>query len=229
MANSETRENPLAQRLSELVDNPRGLANHLGCSVQAVNQYKLGTAYPKTENLIKIAQYYNVSIDYLIGLTDVKSPDASIRAISEATGLSERSLNILAMYPYHVETLNQIVESDVYFPILMDALAEYKMSVKEATDYLSTPVDELPVPAGPSSYMSYVRKLELSYFEVFDYIRFAIKALGDFDEIRQKVLTHGQLHMAFQGGEYMQDIEDIVKHKDELRKERDDGKHETKD
>ena len=71
------------------------LADYLHCSVQAVNQYKQGTAFPKTENLIKIALFFGCSLDYLIGLSDVKTPDASIQAICEYTGLSEDAVRQL--------------------------------------------------------------------------------------------------------------------------------------
>ena len=65
-------ESPFAKRLRELVTNPAALKECLGCSQQAINQYKQGTAFPKTENLIKIADFYGVSVDYLLGRTDEK-------------------------------------------------------------------------------------------------------------------------------------------------------------
>lgn len=76
----------------------KDLADYLGCSVQAINQYKQGQALPKIENLIKIAKFYDCSLDYLIGLSDVKKPDANIKAVCEYTGLNERAVEKLHWY-----------------------------------------------------------------------------------------------------------------------------------
>lgn len=79
---------PLSKRLQELITDPAALKDHLGCTVQAINQYKQGTAFPKTENLIKIADFYQVSVDYLLGITDVRQRDTSLQSVNMVTGLS---------------------------------------------------------------------------------------------------------------------------------------------
>lgn len=86
---------PLPSRLRELVTNTAELSTYLGCSNEAVRQYRLGTTQPTLDKLIQIAKYYNVSADYLLGLTNVKSTDVDIRRISQHTGLSEESIENL--------------------------------------------------------------------------------------------------------------------------------------
>ena len=86
---------PLAKKLQELVPDAKTanrLKDHLGVSIQAINQYKQGTAYPKTENLIKIADYFYISVDYLLGLTDTPNRDTRIQAVHDVTGLSEGAI-----------------------------------------------------------------------------------------------------------------------------------------
>lgn len=85
----------LSKRLQNVISDPKALAKHLGVSVQAINQYKQGTAFPKVENLIKIADYYNISIDYLIGITDTKNRDTTMQSACDFTGLSEDSIAFL--------------------------------------------------------------------------------------------------------------------------------------
>jgi len=71
------------------------LAAHLDISEQSVRDYMSGNVFPKTENLIKIAEFFNCSLDYLVGLSDVSSPDAETRAINEQTGLSQKAIEVL--------------------------------------------------------------------------------------------------------------------------------------
>ena len=92
---AEKANTPLARWLQDLATNPKALAEYLGVSVQAVNQYKQGTAFPKTENLIKIADFYGISVDYLLGVTSVPNRDTTIQAVCDYTGLSESAVKEL--------------------------------------------------------------------------------------------------------------------------------------
>ena len=50
------------------------IANYLNCSQVAYSYYEIGRRDIPTEVLIKLAKYYNCSIDYLLGLTSKKTP-----------------------------------------------------------------------------------------------------------------------------------------------------------
>lgn len=87
---------PLAVRLSKLIDNVGELAEHLQCSPQAINQYRQGTSRPSLEKLVEIAKYYHVSIDYLLGLPwGVSTIDSNLKGAVDFTGLSEGAANAL--------------------------------------------------------------------------------------------------------------------------------------
>ena len=45
------------------------VAKKLNCSQQAYSNYELGQRDIPTDVLIKLSEYYNVSVDYLLGLT----------------------------------------------------------------------------------------------------------------------------------------------------------------
>lgn len=100
---AELANKALATRLRELVTDTSVLAKYLDCSIQAVNQYKQGTSQPKIENIIKIADFYNVSVDYLFGITETKNRDTTTQAICQATGLSEKAVE-------HLTLLNKAAE-----------------------------------------------------------------------------------------------------------------------
>lgn len=48
----------------------RQVAEFLNCSQQVYSNYELGQRDIPTDVLIKLANYYNVSIDYLLGQTN---------------------------------------------------------------------------------------------------------------------------------------------------------------
>ena len=50
------------------------IAYILNCKREVYRRYEKGIREIPTWALIALAEYYNVSIDYLVGLTDVKSP-----------------------------------------------------------------------------------------------------------------------------------------------------------
>lgn len=87
-----------ADRLKELRlsrgENQSDVAKLLGVSVQSYSAYE-GVREPKFDFVCKLAQHYNVSADYLLGLTDIKTVDTNIKAICDYTGLSENTISEL--------------------------------------------------------------------------------------------------------------------------------------
>lgn len=76
---------PVFRKLMDTTPNVTraDLAKYLGVSAVAIGQYYNGDALPSMDNLIKIAKYFNVSTDYLLGLTDVKTTDTDLKAVAE--------------------------------------------------------------------------------------------------------------------------------------------------
>lgn len=73
------------------------LADYLGVTRQSVGYYCDGSAAPSMENLAKIAQYLEVSTDWLLlEPTNVKSIDADIVRACKYTGLSETTIQNIA-------------------------------------------------------------------------------------------------------------------------------------
>ena len=53
------------------------IADFLGVNQSAIAQYERNTNLPNVVSLIKIAENFNVSIDYLLGLSDNPTPNNS--------------------------------------------------------------------------------------------------------------------------------------------------------
>lgn len=48
----------------------KDMARALNCSQQVYSNYELGQRDIPTDILIKLSQFYNVSVDYILGLSD---------------------------------------------------------------------------------------------------------------------------------------------------------------
>ena len=63
-------------RLKELREqrrlNQEGLALKLNVSQSTISAYEIGERVPDLETMIAIADFFNVSLDYLAGLSDLK-------------------------------------------------------------------------------------------------------------------------------------------------------------
>lgn len=58
------------------------LAKVLGLSRGQISNYELGTRQPDYETLVKLADFFNVSTDYLLGRTNDPSPHPQIETIA---------------------------------------------------------------------------------------------------------------------------------------------------
>ena len=52
----------------------REIADALNCSQQAYSNYELGQRDIPTATLIQLAQFYQTSVDYILSLTNVRTP-----------------------------------------------------------------------------------------------------------------------------------------------------------
>ena len=100
------------------------LAEAIGIRQQTVSLYKNGETQPTPETLVKIAEFFGVSVDYL--LTGVSSKNKSIH---EELGLSEEAINWLKRaretqaldeMPTLLDTLNGLLSDRDFYDFLDD-------------------------------------------------------------------------------------------------------------
>ena len=114
-------------------DTLKNIAEKIGVTAQSLSLYETGKRTINIEILKDIAKYFNVSADYLIGLTDCKTTDTNLEAVCEYTGLTESSIQNIKNYDKHLlKPLNMIFES-YYFRDLLIALNNY-YKTKEKID-----------------------------------------------------------------------------------------------
>lgn len=71
------------------------LAKQLNVKDNIVSYWCKGDRTPNTTQIIQIANYLNVSTDYLLGITDVATTDKDLKFVCEYTGLDEKSVKYL--------------------------------------------------------------------------------------------------------------------------------------
>lgn len=114
---------PLTERLNKLITDTTALRKHLDCTSQTISQYKTGTTRPSLENLCKIAAFYGVSTDYLLGRTTVKTPDMDKRKMCDYSGLTESALEFLHSLkdnPDYPRLISAMLEDKTFQAILPD-------------------------------------------------------------------------------------------------------------
>ena len=76
---------------------PYRLAKDIGVSMGHIGDWKRGRSSPTSERLVKLAKYFGVSTDYLLGLSD--SPKLSeIQAIFEQLSPDEQQAVLQNLY-----------------------------------------------------------------------------------------------------------------------------------
>ena len=95
-------QNVFIDRFNEIVGadaTQEEIAQKIGTSRQNVGNWLSGKSKPDINMLAKIATAYEVSTDYLLGRTTIKSDNPTVKDISELTGLSEENtLSLMRTY-----------------------------------------------------------------------------------------------------------------------------------
>ncbi len=119
---------PFSSRLKEMLetgglkhDHPISqarLSKELNITRQAISSYLNSATLPTIDKLKSLAEYFGVTSDYLIGLSDAKQPENS--DIVERLGLSEDVIDILSDIKTESEKNREKFASDGLELLLMD-------------------------------------------------------------------------------------------------------------
>lgn len=126
------------RRLKELRGDTKQqeVANAIGISRATLGYYENGDRKPDIEVLARIAEYFHVSCDYLLGFTDVKTPNEEVQNISNLTGLNEHSASFLAdNYKLSIQKTDDPFEAEPTIAQLLIKTLDALLS--EQTDLLS--------------------------------------------------------------------------------------------
>ena len=107
------------QRFRKLIDNekyakiPRAeIAKATECDTSTITKYYNGQRQLSVDSIIKFSKYFNVSSDYLLGLSDVETTNTDIKTLCEYTGLNENSIEQIRKLCFPAEDVD---EDDIDF------------------------------------------------------------------------------------------------------------------
>ena len=106
---------------SNLLMSQKDLADKLGRQRTEISMFESGARGIDIYTLKEIAKIFNVSTDYLLGITDFESADINEIAINDLTGLSKGAIkNLVYLNKYHngylLSTINYLLEQEQVFP-----------------------------------------------------------------------------------------------------------------
>lgn len=150
---SEQNRNALfPARLRELRNeknvSQQTLADTLKVSKSTIGYWENGDSLPDAESLAMLADFYGISADYLLGRSDVRSTEAGMKEICEATGLQEGAVEIL------LELQGSMVSGDensAHAAMILGAvnlLTNYPMLLEEIGSYLLFRFDHFELEEG---------------------------------------------------------------------------------
>ena len=117
------------------------VADALGISRASLEYYEKGQRKPDYEVLARLANYYGVSADYLIGRTSAKTTDRDIRFVCDYTGMDDTAVqqlhdNIDTPNSICNEILNFFLSNQAEFDFLRlcENFENYKQSYEENSE-----------------------------------------------------------------------------------------------
>lgn len=129
------------EKFNELIESngftQNEAAKGIGITRQAVSLYTTGQRTPDINTLYKICDFFKVSADYFIGITDQKTSNIDDKAIHEAIGLSDKAIEKLKRYKKYlpgvlIPLLSELIECEAE-PDALSLLVKYK-TVTTITD-----------------------------------------------------------------------------------------------
>ncbi len=104
------------------------ISNLLNVQRQIISYYETGSRMPNVEDLAILAEHFNTSVDYLLGITDVKSTEVIPRAVSNYIGLDEDVIKRL-------HEIKLAISEEITDDVFAESFQEQKEALKNRIDF----------------------------------------------------------------------------------------------
>lgn len=181
----------VGQRINEQLaiqeKKQKDLAQYLGVRDNIISYFCSGTRIPNTEQIKKIAEFLNVSADYLLGLLKTSSTDKDIKGINKYMGLDYEVIDNISHNPEVIKILNYLFSDKKMFDFLLPCinLEAYKRKTAEYNDYLASILSaENPENLNPvelfEKRQDYIDSIDLKEFQTDKSLKTIRNSLFDF-------------------------------------------------
>lgn len=111
-------------------ESQESLLEILGVTQQTLSRYEKGERQASLEFVIKAAKHYNVSADYLLGLSDAKTTEQDTKKLIATSGLSEKSIkNLTRPYQQKLKILEEENNDEMSSSIILIHCEEQLMTL----------------------------------------------------------------------------------------------------
>ena len=185
----------IGRRISGLLSErglpQKDLAAAIGVHVNVVSYWCRSVRIPNIDQIVEVAQFFGVTTDYLLGLTDVAAPDMDMQALCDMTGLTaDAAANLIRLgnpkedeESDYMQAVNAMLSKNGN-PLRLAAYIYFLMEdCKRADDYLRA--SEFPDSwmAKSMAIGKMVDGMELSFFKADEAFREAIDKAFDYRRI----------------------------------------------
>ncbi len=125
----------LSEKLEDLIakkgKKASVIADEIKISESMISKYR-NDKQPTLDSLVKLAKYFNVSTDYLLGLTDAPASEPNKRNAEEYLSLSDNAISCLReffcsiRYSASEREMGDWFLASIWFPRLIHTLSEYE-------------------------------------------------------------------------------------------------------
>lgn len=151
-AEKKAKENTVVlERLQRLIDGEKSrqvIADKIDCDVSLITKHYNGDRIVTIDFLKKYAEYFGVSADYLLGLTNAATTEKDLQAVCDYTGLNETNIDKLHSFTYPEQFKIEKERAERFCKLNNIEFSEdYLKSIKESAKYSSenalTPINDI--------------------------------------------------------------------------------------
>lgn len=148
MSTSKNSRSAFPDILSDLISDSgkklREIARESGIGVSQLSAYQSGKNEPNMSTLVKLSDYFNVSVDFLVGKSSAATYDTKVGYVRDFTGLTKTAIQELSWikdnYPEYAAVFSVIIENSgfEYFLSLL-----YNRFLYSAPEYNVPPITKM--------------------------------------------------------------------------------------
>ena len=201
----------IAETRGKADESQADLAAALGVKREMVTYWENGTRPIKAETIIEIAKRYNVSADYLLGLSDSPAVSEDMRTAVKVTGLTEKAIENARQFCYPVSgteserwsILSELMETDGFCELIVDIENLYETAQILVDQYACIDNEmkmETSYPDGNPFYQADISTAEKPYtpedmlIRLYDHVRLEKYELREaFAAILEKVIPTAEI------------------------------------